>query len=219
MRKLFILLLLPLHTLAQDAQLEKFVDSLIGPFNKGSAPGSMILVVQDGKQLVKKSYGMANLELRVPLRTDHAFAIGSVTKQFTAVAILQLAQNGKLSLSDDIRKYIPFFDTHGKTITIENLLTHTSGITGSMAQLRQTIVLDVHPDKFLRYVMNSPLEFEPGTDWSYSNIAFRIASIIIERVSGQTYATYLKENLFEAAGMHESFAADDLTQMDNVVSS
>jgi CubicO group peptidase (beta-lactamase class C family) len=219
MRKFILLLLLPVQLFAQDAQLEKFIDSLVGPFAKPNAPGSMILVVQDGKQLVKKAYGMANLELSVPLRTEHAFAIGSVSKQFTAVAILQLVQSGKLSLSDDIRKYIPFFDTHGKTITIENLLTHTSGISGNLTELRQETVVDTHPDNFLRYIMKFPLDFEPGTDWSYSNNGFRIASIIVERVTGQRFADYAKEHLFEPAGMNESFVADDLQPMNNVASS
>ena len=219
MRKLLLLLFLPLQSFAQDAQLEKFIDSLVGPFNKPDAPGSMILVMQDGKQLAKKAYGMANLELRVPLRTDHAFAVGSVTKQFTAVAILQLVQKGKLSLSDDIRKYIPFYDSQGKTITIENLLTHTSGISGNLRELRQEAVVDTYSDHFVRYVMKSPLDFEPGTDWSYSNHAFRIASIIVERVSGQTAAEYFKEHLFEPAGMHQSYVADDLQPLHNLVSS
>lgn len=219
MRKLFISLLLPLRLFAQDPPLEKYIDSLVGPFNNPNAPGSMVLIVQDGKPLVKKAYGMANLELKVPLRTDHAFAIGSVTKQFTAIAILQLVQDGKLSLSDDIRKYIPFFDTHGTTITIENLLTHTSGIAGNLSDLRMQTVVDAHPDHFLRYIMKFPLNFEPGTDWSYSNIGFRIASIIVEKVSGQNFGAYAKKHLFEPAGMHNSFVMDDLQSMDNVVSS
>jgi CubicO group peptidase (beta-lactamase class C family) len=221
MRKLLMFaFFLPLYLFAQDQQLEKFVDSLVGPFSKPDMPGTMIMVVQDGKTLVKKAYGMANLELGVPLRTDHAFAIGSVSKQFTAIAILQLAQQGKLSLNDDIRKYIPFFDTHGSTITIENLLTHTSGISSAnFGVLRKESGLDTHPDNFLHFIMKSPLDFEPGTDWSYSNNGFRIASIIVERVSGQTYAAYIKEHLFEPAGMHQSFVADDLQTMNNVASS
>lgn len=219
MRKLLITLLLPFRLFAQDPQLEKYIDSLVGPFNNSNAPGSMVLVVQDGKPLVKKAYGMANLELKVPLRTDHAFAIGSVTKQFTAIAILRLVQDGKLSLSDDIRKYIPFYDTHGTAITIENLLTHTSGIAGNLSDLRMQMVVDAHPEYFLRYIMKFPLDFEPGTDWSYSNNGFRIASIIVERVSGQSFAAYAKEHLFEPAGMHDSYVADDLQFLDNLVSS
>jgi len=219
MRRLLLLLLFPIHVFAQNLQIEKFIDSLVGTSTKPNAPGSMILVVQDGKELIKKAYGLANLELKVPLRTDHAFAIGSVTKQFTAFAILQLVQNGKLSLSDDIRKYIPFYDTHGKVITIENLLTHTSGISGNLTQLRQENVVDAHADNFLRYVMNFPLDFEPGTDYSYSNNGYRIAAIIVERVSGQTYADYVTEHLFAPAGMNQSFVTDDLHTMDNVVSS
>lgn len=219
MRKLLIALLLPFRLFAQDPQLEKYIDSLVGSFNNRNAPGSMILVTLDGKPLVKKAYGMANLELNVPLRVDHAFAIGSVTKQFTAIAILQLVQAGKLSLSDDIRKYLPFFDTHGQTITIENLLTHTSGIVRNLSELRMQMVVDAHPDQFLRYVMKLPIDFEPGTDWNYSNIGFRILSIIVERVSRQNFAAYAKEHLFEPAGMHNSYVADDLQFMDNLVSS
>src|SRR5215213_864973 len=107
MKKIFFVIFLSfsaLSLLAQDPALEKFIDSLVGSMNKPDVPGTMVLVAQDGKILVQKAYGMANIELGVPLKTDHAFAIGSISKQFTAVAVLQLATQGKLNLMDDVRK-------------------------------------------------------------------------------------------------------------------
>src|SRR5215207_8469374 len=121
----------PFFVFAQDAQLEKYIDSLMAPVNRADMPGTLLLVARDGKPLIRKAYGMASLELQVAARPDHLFGIGSVSKQFTTVAMLQLAQQGKLNLSDNIVKYLPDFNTHGKLITIKHLLTHTSGISSS----------------------------------------------------------------------------------------
>src|SRR5215203_3245459 len=123
MKIYLLLLLLPLNLFAQEVHLEKFADSLVGQFNKSDVPGTLVLVAEDGKPRLKKAYGMASLDLSVPLTASHEFAIGSVSKQFTAIAILQLAAAGKLQLNDDIRKYIPELNTRGQVITIDNMLS------------------------------------------------------------------------------------------------
>ncbi|MGL6268996.1 MAG: serine hydrolase domain-containing protein [Chitinophagaceae bacterium] len=106
----------------------KSLDSLFRISFPASDPGAIILVAQGGRPVFKKAYGMANLENNVLLNTDHKMGIGSISKQFAAISILLLQQDGKLNIKDDIRKYLPAYNTYGKTITIENILSHTSGI-------------------------------------------------------------------------------------------
>src|SRR5262245_7386875 len=127
MKVLLICLLLPLPILAQDtAAINRFVDSLMASVNHSDMPASLLIIAKDGKPVVRKAYGMANLELAVPATPEHLFTLASVNKQMIAVCILQLAHQGKLKLTDDIRKYLPDFNTHGESITIEQLLNHTS---------------------------------------------------------------------------------------------
>ena len=222
MRKYILLLLLPLQLFAQDARIEKFIDSLVGPMNKPDVPGSMVLVAQDGKVLFQKAYGMASLELSVPLKTNHAFAIGSVSKQFTAVAILQLAQQGKLKLTDDIRKYIPGFNSHGYVITIDNLLSHTAGIDmtdNEYNSMHSENNAAIYPERFIDYAMNRKLMFAPGTEWSYSNFSYVILATLLEKLSGEPYENYMRDNIFKPAGMSHTFIGQDLKPFNNVVSS
>jgi len=224
MRKYFLFVLLfPLLSPAQDAQLEKFVDSLVGPMNKPDVPGTMILVARDGQAILEKAYGMAYLEMGVPLRTDHAFGIGSISKQFTAVAMLQLVQQGKVKLTDDIRKYFPHINTYGYTITIDNLLSHTSGISSSerkgYSDFGRENGIGAHPDRFVPFIMSEALLFPPGTNWSYNNVAYKINSIIIEKVSGKSFRDYMNENIFQPAGMTHTFIADDLHPINNLANS
>jgi CubicO group peptidase (beta-lactamase class C family) len=190
--------------------------------NKPDVPGSMILVAQNGKVLVQKAYGMANLELSVPLRTDHAFGIGSVSKQFTAIAILQLAQQGKLKLADDVRKFIPSFNSHGYTITIDNLLSHTAGL--NMSDKEYNIMHDankaaIYPERFIKYAMKRELMFSPGTDWSYSNFSYVILATVVEKVSGELFENYMRDHVFKPAGMSHTFIGQDLQSFNNLVSS
>ena len=150
-------------------------------------PGAAAIVVEDGKVVLRKGYGMANLELGVPDSPEMVFELGSVTKQFTAAAILLLQERGKLSVEDDITKYLPDFPTHGQTITIEHLLTHTSGIpsyTGLpewFAKIRE----DLKPADVIALFKDKPLEFNPGERWAYDNSGFFLLGAIIEKVSGQ----------------------------------
>ena len=125
----FILLftfLSPTHSIAQT--MEQQVDAYLKARYPANAPGVSFLIAKDGKTIYRKAFGMANLELNVPMKPENVFEIGSITKQFTAIAILQLMEQGRLSLQDEITKYIPDYPVNGKKITIEHLLTHTSGI-------------------------------------------------------------------------------------------
>lgn len=188
-------------------QDELFVDSVMNAHYKMEAPGAVILVAKNGKPVFRKAYGMANLELRVPNKPGYLFPIASMSKQFYAVCILQLAQEGKLSLSDDIRKYLNNYNSHGKIITITNLLTHTSGIPSftENPDFPDKVGDDFSKDEMVSYFQNDSLMFEPGTDFSYSNSGYMLAALIIEKISGMTFEDYIKRRLFDSLHMTHTF--------------
>lgn len=170
------------------------------------APGVAVLVVHNGQVVFRKAYGYADLELRVPMRPEHVFRIASITKQFTAVAILQLAEAGKLSLDDDITRHLPDYPTHGRRITLTHLLTHTSGVP-SYTDIRgwsETLRQDRTVAQLLAVAKDSPLEFEPGRDWRYSNTNYALLGAVIEKTSGQAYGDYLRDHLFIPSGMEST---------------
>ncbi len=182
------------------------IDKMLAASYPASEPGAAVLVAMDGEMLLRKGYGMADLELSVPIEPDMAFEIGSVTKQFTAAAILMLAERGQLRLDDDITRHLPDFPTQGRKITIEHLLTHTSGIpsyTGIeawQAQSRQ----DTTVDQLIGFFRDKPLEFEPGERWAYNNSAYVLLGAIIEKLSGKTYEQFVEEEIFKPLGMKGS---------------
>lgn len=183
-----------------------YIDSLVGATYKMSEPGGTVLVAINGKPVYRKAFGLASVELQVPNAPESVFRVGSISKQFTAVAMLQLAQAGKLSLDDDIRKYVPWYDTHGRLITIANLLSHTSGIPSYTEKPGFETMMNTTITKrgLAEYVMGDSLLFEPGTDWSYSNTGFAVANLIIEAVSDMPFEEYLQTNIFLALGMTRS---------------
>jgi len=189
-----------------DQAIGSYIDSVMNASFKPNAPGAVILVAKDGVPLFRKAYGLANVELNVPNKPEYVFAIASMTKQFTAVCMLQLVQQGKLSLQDDIRKYLPEFNTHRRLITIEHLLTHTSGIPNSEAKpgYDQRMVLEQSQEEMFAFVMNDPLLFEPGSDCSYNDFGYYLAGLIVERASGMRYNEYLQKNIFQPSGMKSS---------------
>ena len=174
-------------------------------------PGAAVLVMKDGDALLRKAYGLANLELQVPLQPEHVFALASLSKPFTAAAILKLAEEGKLSLQDDISKFLPAYPTHGAHITIEHLLTHTSGLSAlsETSDLRATAaqespLVDVLGD----WVKDLPPDSAPGERWAYSNWGYNLLGAVIEQASGTSYAAYLEERIFTPAGMMHTFYND-----------
>jgi CubicO group peptidase (beta-lactamase class C family) len=159
--------------------------------------------MQDGKILFRRGYGLANLETKTPMRPEMVFQIGSVTKQFTSTAILMLVEQLKLSLDDDIRKYLPDYPSKGAIITIEHLLTHTSGIKSYTDDPKWPALWreDLTPQRVIDITKDSPLEFAPGEKWSYNNTAYTMLGVIIEKVSGLSYSDFLRRNIFEPLGM------------------
>ena len=196
----------------QDRQMEKALDELLTKQFTPSQPGCEVLVARHGLVIYKKAFGSANLELNVPLSTGMAFNLASITKQFTAVAILQLLEQGKISLSDSLQKFIPDFPSKGYTITIEHLLTHTSGIKDYL-QLdysgQNMERWDFIPKQLIDSFKNYPLNFIPGTRFSYSNSGYFLLGYIIEKVSGKGYQSYIMDNLLKPLGLtHTCFDSD-----------
>jgi CubicO group peptidase (beta-lactamase class C family) len=187
-------------------------DRIISSEFKAQEPGGVVLVARKGEVIYKKAFGMANVELDVPMREEMVFNIASITKQFTAVAVLQLAEQGKLSLQDEITKYLPDYPAGGQKITVENLLTHTAGIPGSAPEAM--LSLQGRKDlvalrEIIATFKQRPLDFAPGTKWGYSNNGYMLLGAIVEKVSGVSYPAYLEKNLFQPAGMTQTLFGDD----------
>src|SRR5262245_51352922 len=166
------------------------VDATFAGWTKTS-PGCAVGVSQQGKIVLEKGYGMADLEHDVPIKADTIFEAGSVSKQFTAAAILLLARDGKLSLDNPARKYIPELPDYGTPLTIRHMLTHTSGLRdwGNVAAISgwpRTTRVHTHAHVLDIVSRQKSLNFPPGTRWSYSNTGYNLAAIIVSRVSGQS---------------------------------
>jgi len=211
---LLILFTIIFQTLTQGQTpiLTAQFDQILAEQFKPGEPGAAVLVAVKGQVIYKKAIGIADMELNVPLQPDMIFRIGSVTKQFTAVAILQLVEQGKMSLQDEITAFIPDYPTHGKTITVEHLLTHTSGIKSytEMSEWDEmTRRKDFTPTGLIDFFKNQPMDFDPGTKWNYSNSGYILLGYIIEKVSGKSYGEYVADNFFKPLGMHNSYYDDD----------
>lgn len=186
--------------------LNAVFDSIVNKEFPAKEPGVSVIVVRKGAVIYKKGFGMADMELNIPVRPDMVFRLGSITKQFTSVAILQLADQGKLSLQDDVKKFIPDYGIK-ETITIEQLLNHTSGIKSytNIDTFWSKMRSDLGPREIIRLTESDSLEFKPGTKWNYNNTGYVMLGYIIEKITGKTYEDYVEQNLFKPAGMKESY--------------
>ena len=191
---------------AQDKAAE--VDSIFSAITAES-PGCAAGVSRQGKVMLTRYYGLADLEKRTPLGASSLFDIGSTQKQFTATAILLLAQDGRLSLSDDIGKHLPELPDYGHTVTVDNLITHTGGIrdwTGLLPMAPEGT--DVHT----LLLRQRGLNFVPGTEWSYSNGGYELAKLIVARASGMSFADFTRTRIFEPLGMTSTAYVPDILQ-------
>ncbi|MEW6166076.1 MAG: serine hydrolase [Pseudomonadota bacterium] len=189
---------------AQSQQsLAAAIDASIGAHYKADQPGATVIVVKDGKTVFRKAYGMADSIGKQAMTPDAVLRLGSITKQFTAVAILMLAEEGKLALTDDITRFFPDYPTRGKTITVEHLLTHTSGIKSYTGKPEYALGMekDIGVAAMIDTFKNDPLDFEPGTNYRYNNSGYFLLGAIIEQVSGQPYARFLEQRIFKPLGM------------------
>lgn len=188
---------------AGRSELEGKIDSIVADVQREMPfAGATIGVVDHGRVVLVKAYGTADLENELPARDDTVYRIGSITKEFTAAAVMQLVEQGKLGLDDDITKYVAI-DTHGKPIAIRDLLGHVSGIAdfteteGFGAWTR----IDRTPADMVAHVADKPLDFDPRTKWRYSNTNYVLLGMVIEKVTGQSYGAYLAAHVWPAAGL------------------
>ena len=202
---LCICLLVSVSSFAQS--LEHQIDTYISEQYTSDVPGVSVLVAKNGKAIYSKGFGVANLESGIKAAPKNVFEIGSITKQFTAVGILMLEEQGKLSVNDDITKFIPDYPTQDKTITVHHLLNHTSGIK-SYTNMQSFISLartDMTPTELIDKFKNEPMEFDPGTKFNYNNSGYILLGHIIEVVSGQSYEDFIQANIFDKVGMSNSY--------------
>ncbi|CUI06397.1 serine hydrolase [Massilia antarctica] len=191
---------------ASEQALASRIDAAIAPYYKADAPGATVIVTQDGKTVLRKAYGMADVAKGKAMTPDTALRLGSITKQFTAVGILMLLDEGKLALDDDITKFLPDYPTRGKRITIEHLLTHTSGIVSytSRAGFERNSTNDMSVSGMIDTFKNDPLDFDPGTRFSYNNSGYFLLGAVIEKISGQPYAKFVEERIFKPLDMQHT---------------
>jgi D-alanyl-D-alanine carboxypeptidase len=197
---------LPAATPSDDAAAAAAIESLAKSRFKADEPGATIIATRNGKTVFRKAYGLADIAAKTPLKPDDVLRIGSVTKQFTAVGILMLADEGKLALGDDVSKYVPTFTSKSKPVTIEHLLTHTSGIPNFTDDAEYRInrgKLSSQAEVVARF-KDLPLSFEPGSRWAYSNSGYFLLGMVIEKVSGKRYADFLAEKIFNPLGMENT---------------
>lgn len=209
MKRILVLLLLPLAVTAQKNYPQLLEDYAQAEFTIKDFNGTL-LVMQKGKSIYNKSLGMADREWNIPNTADTKFRIGSVTKQFTAACILQLAEQGKLDLQDKLSKYIYDYPK-ADSITIHMLLNHTSGIKNytEIPEFWPKAALSLSTDSMIALFKNKAFDFSPGTKWNYSNSGYFLLGVIVEKTSGKNFSEYVQEHVIKKAGLKN-------TAMDNL---
>src|SRR5580692_7346632 len=204
LRRTAITFLLASICLAQDnvSRMEQVVRSYV---DAKQFMGS-VLVDRDGKALLSKGYGSANLEWDISNSPSTKFRLGSITKQFTAACILLLEERGKLKVEDPVKKYMPDAPAAWDKMTIFNLLTHTSGIPSftGFPDYHSTEAIATTPELLVARFRDKPLEFQPGEKWNYSNSGYVLLGYLIEKISQQSYRQFVQENIFNPLGMKDS---------------
>ncbi len=194
------------------------VDRIFAAWRSTEAPGCAVGVSRNGRVVYEHGYGMANLETGTPIRPSSIFHVASVSKQFTAMAVMLLARDGKLSVDDNIRKYLPEIPDYGTPITIRHLLTHTSGLRDQWAliqlsrgrfeenRITEADVMDI-------VSRQKALNFTPGAEWAYSNSGFTLLGVIVRRVAGKSLRDFSEERVFKLLGMTNTHFHDDYTML------
>jgi len=183
------------------------IDSLFADFNRPDVPGASVTVIQNGKVLLAKGYGLANVEEKIPCTPETNFRLASLTKQFTAMSILILAEQKKLSLDESLTEFFPEFPHHGEQITVRHLLSHTSGLIDYEDVIPAGTTIPVLDRDVLRLLLKQDKTyFPPGSKFRYSNSGYSLLSLIVEVRSGMPFAQFLKENIFQPLKMKNSLA-------------
>ena len=209
------LILIFFSTLVADEKTAK-VDQLFAQWGKPHSPGCALAIIQNGRLIYKQGYGRANLEHSIPISPGSVFYIGSCSKQFVAMCIVLLSAEGKLSLDDDIRKYIPEMPDYGIPLTIRHLIHHTSGLRDYLTLL-DIIGMDFgtyHEDDVLELIARQKeLNFKPGEEYLYSNSGYFLLAVLVERASNKSLREYAEEKIFKPLGMKNSRFHDDYTEL------
>ncbi len=215
MKRLALMLYFPFAAMAApDAPepLAQSLDRIIAARFKPELPGVAALVVKDGRPILRKAYGMANVELGVPVQPEHVFRIGSTTKLFTATAIMLLVDEGKIALDAPVKRYLADAPPQWDKVTIEHLLSHTSGIPNlsmDSGYWRTTARLEHTLAELIEPVRSRPLDFAPGTRFSYNNTGYNMLGMVIEKVSGDEYFAFLERRIIKPLGLAHTREGSD----------
>ena len=191
---------------SQSIDFQSKIDSLFSKYALPN-PGAALEIISDGKVILRKGFGYANVEEKIPINSETNFRLASMTKQFTATAILQLIERGKLKFNDKLTEIFPGFPQYGENITIKNLLNHTSGLIDYEDLIPDTATIQVTDQDALQSMMNQDSTyFEPGTKWKYSNTGYALLSLIAAKISGKSFPEFLKENIFMPLQMNTTVA-------------
>jgi CubicO group peptidase (beta-lactamase class C family) len=184
-------------------ELGNRVDAVAKQLLSRHTAGVSIAVAREGRLILARGYGMANVEHSVAVTPETVFHIASISKNILAAVVLQLVDQGKLRLDDDVTKYVPEAPTQGWRVTVRQLLNHTSGIYSftSLPNAADNERLELTHEQVLRLIKDRPFDFEPGTRWRYDNSAFYLAGMVVERVTKQEYGAYVREHVFKPLGM------------------
>lgn len=219
MKKHFLLLILSSFSVISIGQIKESqaIDSIFTEWNTTDTPGCALGIIKDGKLIYAKGYGMANMEYEIPNSANSVFRIGSTSKQFTAASIVLLANKGKLNLDNKLDEYFPNFPKYANSISILNLLNHTSGIRDylTLSYLKGLGDDDYYKDTdIMNWLVNqSDLNFKPGEEYLYSNSGYWLLGQIVKKVSGKNMADFAQEELFEPLGMSDTHFHNDHTQI------
>jgi len=179
-----------------SAKVDQFIKA---EMRRQRIPGLSLAVIRDGRTIVAKGYGLANVEHQIPVKPETVFQSGSIAKQFTATAVMILVEEGKLSLDDKITKYFPDAPETWKPITVRHLLNHTSGMGDY--PLEVDLRRDYTEDEYLAFIKKSSLVYQTGAKWDYSNIGYVTLGALIRKVTGKFYSDFLAERVFQPLGM------------------
>jgi CubicO group peptidase (beta-lactamase class C family) len=201
-----------------DDSTRALVDRVFAGWNRADSPGCAVGIARGGKSIYEHGYGMSNLETDTPITPGSIFHVASVSKQFTAASIMLLVRDGRLSLADDIRKYLPEIPSYGPVITVRHLLTHTSGLRDqwdllSFARGRFEEDRITEADVLGIVSRQKSLNFVPGAEYLYSNTGFTLLGTIVKRVSGKSLRDFADERIFKPLGMSHTHFHDDYTML------
>jgi CubicO group peptidase (beta-lactamase class C family) len=195
---------------ALDAQRAAQIESLFRDYSQVNAPGVAVMIIREGKPIFAKSFGLADLQHKTPCTTNTNFRLASVTKQFTAMAVMMLVEKKKLMLDERLTNFFPEFPEYGKQISVRHLLTHTSGLLDYEDLIPPGTTIPVLDQDVLRILLKQDKTyFPPGTQYRYSNSGYALLALIVEVRSGQRFARFLKESIFEPLKMTNTLAYEE----------